>query len=395
MGVCRDAPPGRLYGVCMMGVIMNDVIPKTMMTAAVLVGHGGFDKLEIRDDWPVPVPQAGEVLIKVAACGVNNTDINTRIGWYSDDVEGDTTSGGAAGLEAIKEDSTGGWGNSGLQFPRIQGADPCGRVVAVGERVDEAWIGARVISDNWLRDWDEPMNRYKASYLGSERDGGFAQYIALPVTNIGRINNPDWSDAELATLSCSYCTAEGMLTRARVTAEDTVLVTGASGGVGSALIQLAKRRGAKVIALTSGSKAAQVEAIGVDGVIRRGEDGWLDVIRAVTGSDKVTVTADVVGRPVFDQLMSVLGRGGRYVTSGAIGGKKVTVDVSHLYLNDWELIGSTVNTLDIFPNVIGYVEDGEIRPLLAGTYPLAEIEAAQRAFLAKEHVGKLVLIPPE
>ena len=369
------------------------MIPTTM-TAVVLTGHGGYEKLEIRHDWPVPQPKTGEVLIKVAACGVNNTDINTRIGWYDDSVEGDTTSGGEEGFDSIEDDSIGGWGNTGIQFPRIQGADTVGTVVALGEGVDNDWLGQRVLSENWLRDWSQPMNRNFAGYVGSECDGGFAQYVALPITNVGRIHS-DWSDAELATISCSYTTAENMLGRARVSAEDIVLVTGASGGVGSALIQLIKRRGAKVIALTSASKADQVMAIGPDAIIRRGVDNWADVVKSVSETGKVTVAADVVGGPVFADLMSVLERGGRYVVSGAIGRKKVELDISHLYLFDWELIGSTVTTLNIFPDVLRYVENNEIRPLLAATYPLEQIKEAQAAFLEKKHVGKLVLIPPQ
>ncbi len=372
---------------------MRQQIPETM-SAIVLTGHGGYEKLELHHDWPTPKPEKGEVLIKVAACGMNNTDINTRIGWYDDNVEGDTTSGGEDGFDVVTDDSIGGWGNTGIQFPRIQGADPVGRVVAVGEGVSEEWLEARVITDNWLRDWDEPMNRNKSGYFGSEMDGGFAQYVKVPVTNVGRIES-DWSDAELATLSCAYTTAENMLTRARVAADDIVFVTGASGGVGSALIQLSKRRGATVIALTHEAKADQVKAIGPDAIIRRGVDDWKAVIREVSGGEKVTVTADVVGGPVFHQLMEILDRGGRYVTAGAIGGKKVEIDISHLYLFDWELIGSTVNTLDIFPNLIRYVENNEIRPLLAKTYPLSEIHQAQADFLDKKHVGKLVVIPPQ
>lgn len=369
------------------------MIPATM-TAAVLTGHGGFEKLELQHDWPTPQPQAGEVLIKVAACGMNNTDINTRVGWYDDTVEGDTTSGGLGGFDSVSNDSEGGWGGTGIQFPRIQGADTVGTVVALGDGVDPEWMNARVLSDNWLRDWSHPMNRNKAGYIGSECDGGFAQYAALPVTNVGRIHS-DWSDEELATLSCSYTTAENMLCRARVSSDDTVLVTGASGGVGSALIQLAKRRGSTVIALTTEAKVDAVLAVGPDAIIRRGVDDWQAIIKSTTGNSKVAVTTDVVGGPVFDQLMSVLARGGRYVTAGAVGGKKVEVDISHLYLNDWELIGSTVTELNVFPNLLRYVEKNEIKPLLAASYPLHEIQQAQEAFLEKKYVGNIVLIPPK
>lgn len=371
---------------------MNQVIPQTM-TAAVLTGHGGFEKLELRHDWPVPRPRTGELLIKVTACGINNTDINTRIGWYNDSVSGDTTSGGAAGFSTIADGAAGGWGDQGIHFPRIQGADIVGIVVALGEGVTGDWLGQRILSDNWLRDWAEPMNRDKCGYVGSECDGGFAQYVALPTTNVGRIQS-NWSDAELATLSCSYTTAENMLERARVSSADTVLVTGASGGVGSALVQLIKRRGARVVALTSADKAARVLAIGANAVIRRGLDDWTAVLQNTFGVGKVTAIADVVGQPLFHAAMRVLARGGRYVTSGAIGGKKVEIDLSHLYLFDWELIGSTVTWPHVFPNLVRYVENNEVKPLLAATYPLEQIHEAQKAFLLKAHVGKLVVLPP-
>jgi NADPH:quinone reductase-like Zn-dependent oxidoreductase len=124
------------------------------------------------------------------------------------------------------------WGGAPITFPRIQGADVCGRIVAVGAGVDPARIGQRVITDGWLRDADDPLNMDKTGYFGSERDGGFAEYTTTPAANALLIDSP-LSDAELATFSCSYSTAEGMLTRAGVTGADTVLIPGASGGVGA------------------------------------------------------------------------------------------------------------------------------------------------------------------
>ena len=312
---------------------MTVSIPETM-TAAVLIGHGGYDKLLIRNDVPVPIPGPGELLVKVAACGMNNTDINTRIGWYSDKVSGDSGSNAADGYEQIEDGSDSGWGGT-LSFPRIQGADVVGYVVAVGDDAGDSWLNSRVMYDPWQRDWDDPHNRARSGYFGSEMDGGFAQFVRLKEANTHIINS-DWSDAQLATIACAYTTAENMLTRARVDERDSVLISGASGGVGSALVQLAKRRGATVIALTSDAKADHVKLLGADAIIRRGHDNWLEIIKAATGYDKVTVTADVVGRPMFAQLLAVLARGGRYVTAGAIGGKKVELDISQLYLQDWE-----------------------------------------------------------
>ena len=219
---------------------MTDNIPKTMH-AVVLTGHGGFDKLKFHRDWPVPVPESGEVLIRVAACGLNNTDVNTRSAWYSKGNSDATTGDALVGAEG--EDGT--WGGASVSFPRIQGADAVGTVVRVGDGVTHSLIGRRVIIDGWLRDWNDPLNREKAGYFGSECDGGYAQYTKVSHQQVHPVDTT-MSDAELATFACSYVTAENMLSRAAVTDEDTVLITGASGGVGSALIQLANRRGAKL-----------------------------------------------------------------------------------------------------------------------------------------------------
>jgi len=366
-------------------------IPKTM-TAMVTMGHGDYDQLQLKTDWHTPQPKAGEVLIKVSACGMNNTDVNTRVGWYDDQVEAATND--IAQDDA--EDSEGGWGGA-VQFPRIQGADVCGNVVAVGADVDASigdnLIGKRVITDNWLRNWDEPTDISQAGYFGSERNGGFAQYVTLPAKNVGVVDC-NWSDIELATISCSYTTAENMLLRANIQEGETVLVTGASGGVGSALIQLAKIRSAKVIALSTAEKADALLELGADAVIKRGVDEWQDVIRATTGKSTVTLVADVVGAPIFEKVLSVMDRGARYVTAGAIGGKTVELNIADLYLKDWSLFGSTVNSLEVFPNIISYIEQGKIKPLVAKTYPLEKIVEAQEAFLAKKHVGNIVLEIP-
>jgi len=362
------------------------------MAAAVLTGHGGFDRLEYHPNWPAPRPQPDEMLIRVAACGINNTDINTRTGWYSPSVTSGTNQGGLA--ESDNADTpSGDWGGAGIRFPRIQGADIVGQVVAVGQAVSNEWLGARVMVDPWLRDWSTPMNRYKAGFVGSECDGGFAQYVALPKDQIHRINSA-CSDAELATFACAYVTAENMLARAGVRHGETILITGASGGVGSALVQLAKRRGTTVLAMAGAGKIEPVKSLGADAVFARDIDDLPAAIAVATGSSRVDVATDVVAGPMFRKLLAVLRRGGRYVTAGAIAGPLVELDVRTLYLKDLELIGATVPTPEIFPKLLRYIENKEIRPVLAGTYPLAQIHQAQQDFLAKKHVGKLVLVPP-
>lgn len=358
-------------------------LPDTMK-AMVTVGHGDLDQMVLHDNWPTPEPAADEVLIRVGACGLNNTDVNTRSGWYSKTVT-DATTGGA--FDDVSEDDPT-WGGAPITFPRIQGADVCGEIVAVGDGVDPARIGERVITDGWLRDADDPDNMDKTGYFGSERDGGFAEYTTTPARNALKVTS-DLTDAELATFSCSYSTAEGMLTRADVTRADTVLVPGASGGVGGAVVQLAKRRGARVIALASEAKHGDVTKLGADMVLSRAPQN----LREALGAEKITVVADVVGGDYWHNLIDILERGGRYTCSGAIAGPMVNFDLRTFYLRDLTFTGSTVITPEVMPNLIRYIENGDIRPALAATYPLEELRKAQAAFISKKHTGNIVVTP--
>ncbi len=364
---------------------MSNAIPQTM-TAVHLVAHGGLETLVYREDVPTPRPGAGEVLIKVAAAGVNNTDINTRIGWYSKQVSGATDAGGAEGFEEV-DDQDASWSGVPLSFPRIQGADCCGRVVAVGEGVDPGRVGDRVIVRNMLRTYVD-YRPFECWTFGSECDGGFAQYAKAPSRETHRVDC-DWSDAELASIPCAYSTAENMLHRATVGAE-RVLVTGASGGVGAAAVQLAKRRGAEVIAVASAAKADGVRALGASQVVDRGAD----LVQAL-GRDSVDVVVDLVAGEGWPPLLDVLKKGGRYATAGAIAGPLVALDVRTLYLKDLTLIGCTFQDDVVFENLVRYIEHGEIRPVVAKTFALSDIKAAQEEFLAKRFTGKLVLIPPD
>ncbi len=361
--------------------------PKTMH-AVLLKGHGGFEQLTYRDDVATPEPDAGEVLIRVGAAAINNTDINTRTAWYARRVqESDTADNTGAGITAARAED-GGWSRTGLTFPRIQGADVCGSIVAVGEGVDEARVGERVLVDPVLRE-SVDFRAYEMAYFGSECDGGFAQYAKVWARNAHKVESV-LGDAEMASFPCSYSTAENMLTRAAVVAGETVLVTGASGGVGSALVQLAVRRRARVLALAGAAKRQQVASLGAERVIDRGAD-----LVTSLGHESADVVADVVGGPQFGQLLDVLKRGGRYVCSGAVAGPVVSLDLRTFYLKDLKLFGATVSEPELFADLIGYIERGEIKPLVARTYPLRDIVQAQKDFLAKRHIGKLVLIPPD
>ena len=363
---------------------MTPDIP-AQMAAVLLTAHGGIDTLSYREDVALPVAGPDEVLIRVAAAGVNNTDINTRIGWYSKKVSAATDSGGADGFDEVDDDDAT-WSGVPMTFPRIQGADCCGIIVAVGEQVDSARIGERVIVRNMLRSYVD-YRPFECWTFGSECDGAFAQFTRAPSRETYRVDC-DWSDAELASIPCAYSTAENMLQRADVGAE-RVLITGASGGVGSAAVQLARRRGAEVIAVASQAKADEVQALGADRVIDRSAD-----LVAALGRDSIDVVVDLVAGEAWPALLEVLRRGGRYATAGAIAGPLVELDVRTLYLKDLTLIGCTFQEDKVFENLVGYIERGEIRPVVARTYPLREIARAQQDFLDKNFTGKLVLVPP-
>lgn len=348
------------------------------MRAVLLTGHGGYDKLNFRDDVPVPIPGPNDVLIRVAAAGVNNTDINTRIGWYSKAVAEATDVGAASGIADAQDD---GWSGAAFQFPRIQGADACGRIVAVGDNVDPARIGERVLVEPVFRG----ASRFDILYFGSEVDGGFADYTCVPSLNAHRVNS-EISDIELASFPCAYGTAENILTRINLQAGERVLITGASGGVGSAAVQLAKRRGAEVTAIAADAKAEIVRSLGASRVVPRDAN-----LEALFGQEYFDAAVDIVGGSQFGPILNVLKRGGRYGVSGAISGPIVDLDLRTLYLKDLRLIGCTVLEPDVFANLVSYIERGEVRPIVAATYDLSDIVKAQEAFLTKQHVGKIVL----
>jgi NADPH:quinone reductase-like Zn-dependent oxidoreductase len=338
------------------------------MRAVLTTGHGGFERLSYRDDIALPVPGPREVLIAIGAAAVNATDINTRVGWYSQG--GDDTA----------------WTGEPLHFPRIQGIDACGRIVAVGNDIDRSRIGQRVLVEPAIR---EPLGwqPHRALYLGSELDGAFADFVTVPSVHAWAVES-SLSDIELATFPCAYGTAENLLTLGKVDDGETVLVTGASGGVGSAAVQLAVARGAKVVAVCAPSKAAGVRALGAVETFGRDDDPC-----GVLGRDSVDAVIDVVGGPNWQRLLDVLRPGGRYAVSGAIGGAMVTLDLRTLYLKDLTLLGGTIVEPSVFATLIDRIERGNVAPVVAATFPMPEIVAAQTMFQSKRLVGKIVLVP--
>lgn len=350
------------------------------MKAVQLVGHGGLDQLIYKEDVPTPKPSPGEVLIEVTACGMNNTDVWVREGAYGSDTDPDSV-------------STWRRGRSTLTFPRIQGTDTVGRIVAVGEDVPISRIGERVMVDFSIYNRPEGDDSLAdIDYIGHGRDGGYAEYTVVP-SDHAYVVNSDIGDAELATFCCAYLTAEQMLDRARLAQGERVLVTGASGGVGSAIIQLARVRGAIPYAVSSAGKEEALLAIGAEAVVLRDVPDLVSEVERVTAGKPIDVVADLVAGAMFNDLLRILRPEGRYSTAGAIGGPVVNLDLRTMYLKQLELHGSSQGTRTAFRRLVRYIEQGQIRPLLDRTFKLSDFHNAQQTFMSKTYIGKLVVVP--
>lgn len=352
------------------------MIPQ-VMSGVYLTRHGGPDALEWRDDIPVPSPGAGQVLVRVLAAGVNNTDINTRIGWYSSDVSGATEDVGEnAGIEV------GGWGGA-IRFPRIQGGDICGAVVAVGDGVESVGLGARVTSQiNIPR--PTPDNRFAYVALGSELDGAFAEYCLLQEDEIFDVSASPLSNEEIAAIPCGFGTAFNLLSRSGVCGGQKVLITGASGVVGLAAVQLAVLRGARVTGISADDKAAVVRQAGAEEVLSRS---------ATLPTRQFDVVIDVVAGAIWPNLIRALRPGGHYAVSGAIAGPLVEADLREIYLTDITIHGCSFMPREVFSNLVDLVIEGRVKPTVAKTYPLRDIAQAQADFQSKKIAGKLILLP--
>ena len=342
-------------------------IPATMR-AMLLTRHGGFDALKMVTDYPVPSPTQGEVLIKVSASSVNNTDINTRIGWYAEKQDNGN-------------DLKGGWGGSALGFPRIQGTDMCGTIVSTGKNVDRTRVGERVIVQACL---GSKVENAISPFVGSEIDGGFAEFAVVPAADAHSVIS-DLTDEELATLPCAYGTAENMIETLGLKSGERVLITGASGNVGLAALQLALLRGAQVHCLAAPAKHDILRGYGAEDCTPSNGDGLSNF------NNQFDCVIDLVGGDNWTALFDVLKPFGRLAISGAIGGASTHLDLRKLYLKNLRIFGCTEQSSRSFQNLLGYLHLGLLTPPIHAIYPLEQLADAQKEFLLKQHVGKIVI----
>ncbi|MFC3282331.1 zinc-binding dehydrogenase [Litchfieldella rifensis] len=365
-------------------------VPDTM-AAMLLTGHGGIDKLEYRQDVPTPRPARGEVLVKVTATAKNNTDRKAREGLYPTEDKGDVTSFQIGG-------------SATLTFPRIQGADVAGRVVAVGEGVDAERIGQRGLLDfNLYPDERRDIN-LTPDYYGHGADGGFAEYIAVPSNQFHSVGNPELADAQLAAMGmCSYQTALHMLNSASVKAGERVLVTGASGGVGTALIQLCRIMGAIPYALSQQDKAQALLELGAEAVLDRSNmQDFTDKVCAVTQDQPIDAVMDLVGGEMTNRFIDTMIFDMKHRTSyprlsiaGASGGNVSEIMWTRIYLYQVQIFGVSHGTRDEAEQLVEWIRSGQLKPVLHAAFKLSDLHEAETYFVnrSSNYLGKIVIVP--
>ncbi len=364
------------------------MIPNTMK-AMVLSGHGDVDKLEYQDV-SVPAPGPGEVLVRVTATAKNNTDRKAREGLYPTK-KGEMTSFQMGGKPT-------------LTFPRIQGADIAGRVAAVGEGVDESRIGERGLLDFNIYANDRRDINLTPDYFGHGADGGYAEYVALPSEQFHHIPNAELTDAEVASMGmCSYQTAMHMLTSANIKAGDRVLVTGASGGVGTALIQLCRIMGAIPYALSKQDKAAALLELGAEAVLDRSDmDSFVDRVKAETGGKPIDAVMDLVGGEMTDVFidtmifdMNARSTYPRLSIAGASGGNISEILWTRIYLYQVQIFGVSHGTREEAEQLMAWIREGQLKPVLHGAFRLSDLHQAEKYFVNRgsNYLGKIVIVP--
>lgn len=361
------------------------------MAAVQLVGHGGVDQLQYSTEVPVPQPGQGDVLVQVTATAKNNTDRKAREGLYPTKDKGDVTSFQMGG-EAT------------LTFPRIQGADIVGRVVAVGEGISESRVGERGLLDFNLYPDDRRDINLTPDYYGHGADGGFAEYVALPSDQFHRVDNPELADAELASMGmCSYQTAYHMLTVAGVAAGERVLVSGASGGVGTALIQLCRIIGAIPYALSQQDKADALLALGAEAVLDRSDmSQFTEQVKAVTGGKPIDAVMDLVGGEMTDAFIDTMifdmkqrSTYPRLSIAGASGGNLSEIMWTRVYLYQVQVFGVSHGTREEAEQLIAWIREGALKPVLHAAFPLSHLREAEEYFVHRgsNYLGKIVIVP--
>jgi NADPH:quinone reductase-like Zn-dependent oxidoreductase len=340
------------------------------MKAQVLYEHGGVDVLRA-EELPDPTPGPREVLVRVRAVALNHLDLWVR--------------GGLPGLK--------------LAYPHRLGSDIAGEIVALGPGASGVEVGQKVLLNpglscghcrECLSGRDNLCARYRI--IGESAQGGYSEFFAAPVENVLPFPQK-LSFAEAATLPLTFLTAWQMLVlKAQVKPGETVLVLGASSGVGVAAIQIAKLFRARVIAASSTeAKRARALALGADEAVPT--DRFFAETRRLTDKRGVDIVVEHVGQETWESSLKILVPGGRLVTCGATSGFEAKTDLRYVFFRQAQILGSTMGPKGSLFDILSHVEAGRLKPVLDRAMPLADAREAHRALEAKEQFGKIVLVP--
>lgn len=342
------------------------------MRAAVLYGHGGVEALHVVDDLPTPDPGIGEVRVRMKAVALNRLDLFVREGWK--------------GLE--------------LSTPHVVAADGAGVVDAIGAGVTSFAPGDRVAIDPTYvpQGCAETLAGREnlcddMAILGEHVPGVAAEYVVLPARNLLKMPG-DFGFAEAAAAGLVYVTSwHSLITRGGLRAGERVLIVGASGGVATASIQIARLAGATVYVVGSdAAKCAEAAALGADVTLNRAaEENWSKTLFNLTGRQGVDVVVDNVGAATLFSSIRALKKGGRILIVGATSGPKFDLDIRYLFAKQISLIGSTMGPHTDYVRVMQLVFAGSLKPVIGARLPLADIREAHRRLAAGEAFGKIVL----
>lgn len=340
------------------------------MRAAIFSRHGGPDVIGI-EDVAVPEPAAGEVRVRVVAAGMNHLDLWVRRGLPIDTV-----------------------------MPHIGGSDIAGIVEAVGSGVAETWLGERVVVDpslscgvcEWCRRGEQPLC-VDYRIIGEHTNGGFAEYVVVPAHNLLRV--PDGYAMEAAAAApLGFLTAwRGLTTRGRLSAGETALITGASGGVATAAIQIAKHLGARVHAVTTAENIERVRLLGADVVYDRQQVDYSKEIWRDTDRRGVDLIFDSAGEQTWQQNLRSVARAGRIVVYGGTTGPRLETDARVLFWKQLEIIGTTMSSRTEFHDVMRLVFSGVLQPVVDVVWELARARDAHERLEAGRQFGRIVLKP--
>ncbi len=340
------------------------------MRAAIFHEHGGPELVRV-EDVETPEPGPGEVRVRVEAAGMNHLDL-----WVRRGLPVETT------------------------MPHIGGSDVVGVVDSVGVGVDGALAGQRFVVNpslwcgqcEWCRRGEESLCvHYRI--LGEHTQGGFAEYVVVPARNL--LPLPESYDAARAAAApLVFLTAwRGLISRARLRPGETVLITGASGGVSTAAIQIARLAGARVHAVTSTPFVDRVRALGADVVYDRNEVDFSKQVWMDTGKRGVDVVLDSVGQETFTQCVRALAKGGRLVLYGATTGPKAELDIRQAFWKQIEVLGTTMSNVREFEEVMSLILEGRLDPVLDVAWPLDRAAEAHARLEQGESFGNIVLVP--